>query len=186
MTALDATQLNEPWHRAPRRCGRGAHQILHLCAFGEGERILYIDSQIANSTLDLRVAEQDLHGAQVTCLLIDDGCLGSARRMGSVILRTQSDPGHPLVNKSSILPSADMIGVIDTAREDELVKRAASAFEPGQNAAAGGLKELELNGPAGLLLADGRAGPNPTAPYKGPHLDLHQRTPRPVHISSRV
>src|SRR5260221_235729 len=34
MTALDATQLNEPWHRAPRRCGRGAHQILHLCAFG--------------------------------------------------------------------------------------------------------------------------------------------------------
>src|SRR5258708_9712053 len=90
-------------------------------------------------------------------------------------------PGSPL-----ILPSADMIGVIDTAREDELVKRAASAFEPGQNAAAGGLKELELNGPAGLLLADGRAGPNPTAPYKGPHLDLHQRTPRPVHISSRV
>src|SRR5260221_14064692 len=101
MTALDATQVNEPWHRAPRRCGRGAHQTLHLCAFGEGERILYVDAQIANGTLDLRVAEQDLHGTQVTCLLIDDGCLGSAQRMGSVILRTQTDPGHPLVNKSS-------------------------------------------------------------------------------------
>jgi hypothetical protein len=38
-------------HRAPRRCGRGAHQTLHLCAFGGGERILYVDAQIANGTL---------------------------------------------------------------------------------------------------------------------------------------
>ena len=50
-----------------------------------------------------------------------------------------------------------MIGVIDTAREDELVKRTASAFEPGQNAAAGGFEELKLNRPAGLLLNDDRA-----------------------------
>jgi hypothetical protein len=50
-----------------------------------------------------------------------------------------------------------MIGMIDPARKDELVKRAASAFEPGQNAAAGGLRELELQGPAGLLLNDDRA-----------------------------
>jgi hypothetical protein len=77
--------------------------------------------------------------------------------MGPVILRAQSDPGHPLIDKSSILPSADMIGVIDPARKDELVKRAASAFEPRQNAAAGGLKEFKLNGPAGLLLDDDRA-----------------------------
>ena len=47
-----------------------------------------------------------------------------------------------------------MIRVIDPARKDELVKRAASAFEPDQNAAAGGLKELKLNGPNGLLLDD--------------------------------
>jgi hypothetical protein len=55
------------------------------------------------------------------------------------------------------LPRADVIGVIEPARKDELVKRAASAFEPGQNAAAGGLKEFKLNGPAGLLLDDDRA-----------------------------
>jgi hypothetical protein len=29
-----------------------------------------------------------------------------------------------------------MIGVINSARKDELIKRAASPFEPGQNAAA--------------------------------------------------
>jgi hypothetical protein len=106
--------------------------MLHLSALGEGERILYVDAQIANGALDLGVAEQDLHSAQVARLLIDDGRLGSAQRMGPVILRPQSDSSYPLINKSSILPSADMIGVIDPARDDELVKSSTSAFEPSQ------------------------------------------------------
>jgi hypothetical protein len=50
-----------------------------------------------------------------------------------------------------------MIGVIDPAREDKFFKRTAPAFEPSQNAAAGGLKEFKLNRPAGLLLDDDRA-----------------------------
>ena len=107
--------------------------------------------------VDPIVAEQDLHSTQVACLLIDDGRFGSAERMGPVILRAQSDPAYPLINEPSILPSADMIGVFDPTRKDELVKRSASAFEPGQNAAAGGLKQLELNGAPGLLLDDDRA-----------------------------
>jgi hypothetical protein len=55
------------------------------------------------------------------------------------------------------LSSADVIGVIEPARKDELVKRAASAIEPGQNAAASRLNEFELNGPTGFLLDDDRA-----------------------------
>jgi hypothetical protein len=56
---MGATQLNEPWHRAPRHCGRGVQQTLHLRAFGKGQRILFVDAPIANGTLDLRVAEQE-------------------------------------------------------------------------------------------------------------------------------
>ena len=52
--------------------------MLHLRALSEGERILYVDAQIANRALDFRVAEQDLNGAKVTRLLVDDGRLGSA------------------------------------------------------------------------------------------------------------
>ena len=52
---------------------------------------------------------------------------------------------------------AECFGVIDSARKDELVERATSAFEPGQNAAAGGLKEFKLNRPAGFPLDDDRA-----------------------------
>ena len=37
--------------------------MLHLRPLGEREGVLYVNSQIANGTLDLRVAEQDLRGA---------------------------------------------------------------------------------------------------------------------------
>ena len=47
-----------------------------------------------------------------------------------------------------------MIGVIEPARKDELVKSPASPLEPRQYAAASRLKEFELNGQAGLLLDD--------------------------------
>jgi hypothetical protein len=47
--------------------------------------------------------------------------------MDAIVLPAQADPGHPRVNKSSILASADMIGVIEPVRKDELVKGAASA-----------------------------------------------------------
>jgi hypothetical protein len=77
--------------------------------------------------------------------------------MRPVVLRPQSDAGYPLINEPSILSGADMLGVIDAARRDELVKRAASAFEPDQNATAEGLKEFKPNGPTCLLLDDGRA-----------------------------
>jgi len=50
-----------------------------------------------------------------------------------------------------------MIGVIDPARKDELARRAAAAFWPGENAAASRLEKLKLNRPAGLLLDDDRA-----------------------------
>ena len=72
--------------------------------------------------------------------------------MRPIVLATQSDPSHPLVDEPGILPHADAVGVIDPARKDEVVERGASTFKPGQNAAASGLKRLELNGPTGLLL----------------------------------
>jgi hypothetical protein len=37
--------------------------MLYLRALSEGERILYVDAQIANRALGFRVVEQNLHGA---------------------------------------------------------------------------------------------------------------------------
>jgi hypothetical protein len=79
-----------------------------------------------------------------------------------------------------------MFGVIDAARKDEFVKRAASAFESGQDAPPGGLKKFKLNGPAGLLLNDHRAGPNPAAANEVADLDLHDVASAQFAINGRI
>jgi hypothetical protein len=66
--------------------------------------------------------------------------------MGSVVFSAQSDPSHPFVNEPCILPRADMIGMINPAREGVVVESAPSTFEPGEQTATGRLEELELNG----------------------------------------
>jgi hypothetical protein len=65
-----------------------------------------------------------------------------------------------------------MIGVIDPARKDKVVKRASATFEPSQNAGAGGLQKLELDRPAGLLLNDDCSRTNPTTTDKIADLDF--------------
>ncbi|VTZ50524.1 hypothetical protein MPC4_250032 [Methylocella tundrae] len=40
--------------------------MLQFYALGEGQRILDVDAEIANSALDLRVTEQDLDSPQVS------------------------------------------------------------------------------------------------------------------------
>jgi len=106
--------------------------------------------------------------------------------MRSVVFWAQSDPGHPLINKSSILPSADMVGMINSARKDELVKRTTSTFEPSLYADATGLKEFELNRPAGLLLNHDRARSNPAAADKVADFGFHDVTPAQLTIYSQI
>ena len=72
--------------------------------------------------------------------------------MGAVVLLTESDPSYPFVNEPGILPSADMIGMINPAREGVVIERASSTFEPSQETATGRLEEFELNGATGFLL----------------------------------
>lgn len=127
---------------------------LDFGAFSEMQRVFNVDAEVADRALDFGVAKQNLHGAQIAGLLVDDGRLGAAQRMRPVVLWTQADPDYPLIDEARILPGADVIGVIDPAGKHEIVKRPASTFEPGKNAAASRFKELELNRPAGFLLDD--------------------------------
>ena len=45
---------------------------------GHGKRIIDLDSEIADRTLDLRVAQQKLNCSKISRFLIDQGCLGPA------------------------------------------------------------------------------------------------------------
>ena len=114
--------------------------MLDFHALSKGKRILDVDAEIANSALNLGMAEQNLHGTEVAGLLVDDRRLGPTQRVGPVIFWSQPDSGHPLVDQAGILPRTDMPGVIDPARKGEVVKRAASAVEPSQHAFAARLE----------------------------------------------
>jgi hypothetical protein len=82
-------------------------QELNFPAFGGSKRILYVDAQRTNHALNFCGVEQGLHRARVACLLVDDGCLGSAQRMGSVIALAQSTPVKPY---TAPLPLALILG----------------------------------------------------------------------------
>ena len=56
-----------------------------------------------------------------------------------------------------------MSGVIDPAREREVVERPASALQISEKAASGILEKFELHRSAGLLLDDHCTGPDPAS-----------------------
>src|SRR5215213_7139942 len=141
-------------------------------ALGQHQCVLDVDAEVPHCALDLRVAEKDLHSSQVAGLLVDDRRFGPAERMRPVILSAQSDPGYPLVHEARILPGAHVGGVVDPAREGIIVERAASTSKPSEDAGAGRLKKLELNGPASLPLHDDCSGANPSAADEVANPDL--------------
>ncbi len=77
--------------------------------------------------------------------------------MRSVVLPFQPNSGNLLVYQTGVLPCTDVSAMVDPARKDVVVERAFPAFEPGENAGAGGFKKFELNRPPGFLLNDDRS-----------------------------
>ena len=46
--------------------------------FGYGERVINLDSEIADRALDLCVTQQELNGSKISSFLIDQRCLSPA------------------------------------------------------------------------------------------------------------
>lgn len=71
---------------------------LYLRALSERERILNVDTEVANRAFNLRVTQEDLDGTQIARLFINDGRLGAAQRMCAIIFRAQSNASNPFIN----------------------------------------------------------------------------------------
>ena len=52
--------------------------------------------------------------------------------MGAAVLPAKPDCSDPFVDEPGILPRADMIGMINPARESVVVESTFSTFEPGE------------------------------------------------------
>lgn len=71
---------------------------LDLGCFRQRQRVLHFNTKVSNCRFNLGVAEQDLHCAQITSLLVDQGCLGASKGMGAIVLSTKSDRRDPFVD----------------------------------------------------------------------------------------
>lgn len=122
--------------------------------------------------LDLCVAKQDLDRSKVAGGLIDHGSLRSPQGMRSVILPTKPKCGHPFIDKSSVLPSAEMIGVVDATGKGIVIDCSSPSLKPGEQTSSDLGRKLELHGSSSLLLDDHRASSNILARDECPNFSV--------------
>ena len=63
--------------------------------FGYGERVINLDSEIADRALDLRVAQQELNRPKISRFLIDLCCLRFPERMCAMEAWIKTDHCEP-------------------------------------------------------------------------------------------
>jgi hypothetical protein len=68
--------------------------------------------------------------------------------MGSIFLTPQANSRHPFIDEASILTGAEVIAMVDTARENIVSQRATTTFEPGQHADSDDAAHLFRSDPA--------------------------------------
>jgi hypothetical protein len=64
--------------------------------FGNRERIVDLNTEIADRAFDLGVTEQELHGSQIPRASVDQRCLSPAKRVGAKHPRVKPDACHPV------------------------------------------------------------------------------------------
>ncbi|GGB25368.1 hypothetical protein GCM10011324_39070 [Allosediminivita pacifica] len=81
--------------------------------------ILKFDAQVADGTVHLRVAKQELDRAKIACLAVDLRCLRAPQRVRPVAARFETDRRHPLPDEPYVLARRDVRPVVKPAREQE-------------------------------------------------------------------
>ena len=133
------------------------------------ECIVDVDAEIPNSALNLRVAEQELDGPEVTCSSVDHRGFGTPHGMGAVGEGIQPNRAEPRPKQAGVLARRHRPLSIDPARKERLTFLQALLLQPARHSLPGLLRDLELNGPARFPLHDSGSGPHP--PIEGHIVD---------------
>jgi len=96
------------------------------------QSVLYVDTEIADRVLDLRVTQQDLDRTNVAGSPIDHRGFRPPKRMRAIFGLPKSNCGHPLINEAGILTCAHVSGMIHPAWEEIIDRRATASFQPGE------------------------------------------------------
>lgn len=107
--------------------------------------ILDIYAEVPDSALDFRVPEKDLDGTQISGRPVDDRCLRSTQRVRAVVFTPQADTCDPLIDQTRILPSTDVVRMIDAAGKGVVVYGATTPLKPGKQTRTRIGLQFELN-----------------------------------------
>jgi len=118
--------------------------------------------------------------------LVDDRCLRSPQRVGSIILARQANSRDPFINQASILSGAYVLCVIGAAWKGKLIQRTAAKFEPLEQAGASIVHQFKLNWSTGLLLNDGRPCPDFAITNNVTDPDFHKVATLQLAIDSEI
>jgi hypothetical protein len=129
---------------------------LKLYLFGNAERVIDLDSEIADGALQFRVPQQKLNRPEVTCLFVNLGSLRSPHRMRAVRRVVQTGASNPAMDDPSILAGRNMGLLMDPAWKKKAPIADFEYRQPILDRCPALLREFELDRPAGLLLDDCR------------------------------
>src|SRR5260221_5958263 len=90
---------------------------VNLSRYGKG--IVDLDTEVPNRAFDLGMAQQKLHRPQVPCTTVDQGSLGSSKRVCTEEAGVQPDAGDPIGDEPSVLPRREAPTWTTSASEQE-------------------------------------------------------------------
>ena len=106
------------------------------------------------------MTEQQLAGAKVPGLLVDQRHLGSSQTVCAVGTRVEVDHANPAVDDACVLARSDVPAGIAAAWEQPIIRPSAAEVEPLRQRVSRRLCDFEGYGSPGLLLDDSGALPN--------------------------
>src|SRR5215813_5288555 len=134
-----------PFERARPSHHRAAHHlVLQLDLLGYGERVVYLDAEIAHRAFQLRVAEKQLHCSQVARFLIYLCRFGSSHRMRAIGRAIKPGACDPRIDEPGILPGREVRPRSDTAGKEVPGTGASNVGKPRLDRSSGLLGDLEL------------------------------------------
>lgn len=97
--------------------GVAAEHRLDLGLLRDLERIVHFDAKVANRTLQLGMAKQQLNGPQILRAFVDQRCFRAPHRVRSVRRRIQPGRFGPMMHNPRILACRDVRRLCHSARE---------------------------------------------------------------------
>src|SRR5438270_698411 len=100
------------------------------------------------------MAKQQLTGAKVADLLVEQRDLGTAKTVGAISGRIEPHGADPLVDQPRILAGSEMAPCFHAAGEQPIIEAQPFAFHPCCDRSARLFRNFKLDRPSRLLLDD--------------------------------